>query len=226
MSHGKQFTIYMHYMAPNSWKVIFALNILGLTYEPSFLAFDDVKNPEHVRLNPNGRVPTLIDHKNGDFVVWESDAILLYLIDTYDPGHRLSVVDPKEKANLNQWLMFQASGQGPYFGQSTWFSHFHPEKLPSAIVRYQVEARRILGVLESVLSKQDYLVGGKLTVADIAFVPWNNIIRRVIGDEFDFQKEFPSTFAWHVKVADVDGVKKGLEERLKLIAEEEKKVQA
>ncbi|TCD68868.1 Glutathione S-transferase 2 [Steccherinum ochraceum] len=207
---------------PNGWKVAFVLNVLGLSYESIYLEKADIKGPEHIKHNPNGRIPTLIDHKNDDFTIWESGAILLYLIDTYDTEHKISVADSREKALLHQWLFFQTTGQGPYFGQSSWFQHFHPETLPSAIVRYQNEARRVLGVLESVLSKQEYLVGGKLTIADIAFVSYNNVIKFVIEEDFDFEGEFPKTFEWHTRVTAVDGVRKGLEERLKLITEETK----
>ncbi|TCD61167.1 Glutathione S-transferase 2 [Steccherinum ochraceum] len=223
MSHGKQFTLFSHVLAPNGWKIAFVLNILQRTYEPVYLDSGTYKSPEHVIYNPNGRIPTLIDHSNGDLVLWESGAILLYLVDTYDTEHKISVACPREKAVLIQWLFFQTTGQGPYFGQSTWFRHFHPEKIPSAIARYQNEARRVLGVLESVLSQQEYLVAGKVTIADIAFVPYNNILQHVIEDDFDFKKEFPNTYTWHCKVAAVDGVRSGLEEHLRLITKEETK---
>lgn len=146
----------------------------------------------------------------------ESGAIILYLVEQYDTQHKISFSSPSEKAVMTQWIFFQASGQGyittilvsktfpthlcrvsPYFGQASWFLYFHPEKYPSAIERYQNESRRILGVLEFVLSKQDWLVGGKLSVADMAFVPFNNVnvLKRVLGDDFDFGKEFPKAFA-------------------------------
>ena len=90
------------------------LEELGLTYEPIYLDFskNEHKSPEYTKLNPNGRIPTLIDHKNGDFIVWESDAILLYLVEKYDTEKRLTVTDEKERYSLIQWLFFQASGQG------------------------------------------------------------------------------------------------------------------
>ena len=69
-------------------------------------------SPKHTKLNPNGRIPTIVDHENGDFVIWESDAILLYLVDKYDTEKRLTVTDEKERYSLIQWLFFQASGQG------------------------------------------------------------------------------------------------------------------
>ena len=131
MSHGKHFTLFTHVTGPNGWyvrssrlphkinnrllrKVEFVFEPLGLTFESILV---DIANGEHKRapyttLNPNGRIPALIDHANGDFVIWESDAILLYLVDKYDAEHKLSVVDEKERYAMIQWLFFQASGQG------------------------------------------------------------------------------------------------------------------
>ena len=100
-------------MASNR-KVIVVLEELGLNYKLVNLDFskNEHKAAEYTAVNPNGRVPALIDHKNGDFVVWESNAILLYLSDKYDPEKRLTVADEKDKYALVQWLFFQASGQG------------------------------------------------------------------------------------------------------------------
>ncbi|TCD68872.1 Glutathione S-transferase 2 [Steccherinum ochraceum] len=227
MAHDKQFTLFTAAspLPPNGWKVAYVLNALGLSYESVYLDSASIRGPEHLKLNPNGRIPTLIDHRNGDLTIWESGAIILYLIDTYDTEHTISVADPREKAVLTQWLFFQASGQGPYFGQATWFKHYHSEKVPSAIDRYENEARRLLNVLESILRKQEYLVAGRVTAADIAFVPWHDILYAVINDEFDFEKEFPNTYKWHKKVEALDGVKQGLEARQRRVeaAENEKK---
>ncbi|OCH84365.1 glutathione S-transferase [Obba rivulosa] len=205
MSHGKQFTLYMHTLGPNGWKVAFVMAELGLTYESIYLDFrkGEQKAPEYTKYNPNGRIPTIIDHHNDDFVVWESAAILTYLVDKYDTEHKISVTDPKEKIIQLQWLAFQISGQGPYYGQAVWFQKFHPEKFPSAVERYQKETYRVLGVLESVLSKQEWLVGGKATIADIAFVPWNTcVVPQILKgyNGFDFGKDFPAVFAWHEKI--------------------------
>lgn len=92
----------------------FVLEELGLTYEPIFLDFSkgEHKAPSYTKYNSNGRIPALIDHHNGDYTIWESNAILLYLVDKYDTEKRLTVTDEKEKATLIQWLFFQASGQG------------------------------------------------------------------------------------------------------------------
>ncbi|TCD63260.1 Glutathione S-transferase 2 [Steccherinum ochraceum] len=97
------------------------------------------------------------------------------------------------------------SGQGPYMGQAFWFSRSHAEQIPSAVERYKNETKRHLGVLESVLLKQEWLVGGKLTIADIIFVPWNNLLDLLYGTEFNFEQEFPATFKWHSRVTALPG---------------------
>jgi len=218
MSHGKQFTLYSHLGGPNGWKVAFVLEELGLTYESIYLNFQlkEQKAPEFVKYNPNGRIPALIDHKNNDFVIWESGAILVYLAEKYDTGNKISVSDGEGKYEQLQWLMFQASGQGPYFGQSAWFQFYHPEKFPSAVDRYNNEIRRVLGVLDSVLSKQDYLVGGKVTIADLSFVPWNAIVPRLMPADFEMEKEFPHTAKWHKQLLERPSVKKVYEIKEKL----------
>ncbi|KAF9815446.1 hypothetical protein IEO21_04617 [Rhodonia placenta] len=137
MSHSKQFTLYTHKSGPNGWKVAFVLKELGLTYESIYLDFqnNEHKAPEFTKYNPNGRIPALIDHHNNDFVVWESNAIVLYLTEKYDTAHRISASTFEDKTLELQWLFFQASGQGPYFGQARWFADLHPERVPSAIER-------------------------------------------------------------------------------------------
>lgn len=95
-------------------KVALVLEELGLSYEPVYLNFNknEQKEAPHVTYNPNGRIPTLVDHHNGDYALSESCAILLYLVDKYDVEKRLTVTDDNEKHKLIQWLFFQASGQG------------------------------------------------------------------------------------------------------------------
>ncbi|RDX42822.1 glutathione S-transferase [Lentinus brumalis] len=215
MSHGKQFTLYVAPDGgPNGWKVLFLLEELGLSYHTIWLDFknNEQKQSPHVDYNPNGRIPTLIDHKNEDFVLWESNAILLYLAEKYDSEKRLTVTDEKERHVLNQWLFFQASGQGPYFGQYFWFARYHPEKVPSAVERYQKEAARAVGVLDGVLAKSPsgWLLGGKFTITDLSFFPWNQAAVAYILKDFeggDLQ-QFPNFCAWHEKVAARNSVKK------------------
>ncbi|TCD63261.1 Glutathione S-transferase 2 [Steccherinum ochraceum] len=218
----KHFTLWTHFAGPNGWKITSLLNELGLDYEPKYIDFftNEQKGSEYLKINPNGRIPALIDHKNNDYIVWESAAIMLYIVDKYDTENRLNISagDP-ERHHLYQWLFFQMSGQGPYMGQASWFNRNHPEKLPSAIERYQNETRRVLGVLESVLSKQQWLDGGKLTIADIIYVPWNNILGQVLGPEFSFEREFPATFKWHSQITALPGVKAGIKEKARLMDE-------
>ncbi|TCD59860.1 Glutathione S-transferase 2 [Steccherinum ochraceum] len=208
MSHGKQFTLYALKAGPNAWKIVFLLNELGLSYETIYLDFmkGELKAPEYLKINPNGRVPALVDHKNGDLTVWESGAILLYLAEKYDTEKKYFATSEADRFAILQWLFFQVSGQG----RVVRFAHFHPEKLPSAIERYQNEIRRVLGVLESILSKQEWLAAGKLTIADLSFSSWNNELGGIAGPGFDFEKEFPATFKWHQRILAVPGVKAGV----------------
>ncbi|RPD77240.1 glutathione S-transferase C-terminal-like protein [Lentinus tigrinus ALCF2SS1-7] len=224
MSHDQQFTLYTHARGPNGWKVAFVLEELGLSYHSIYLDFDkkEQKAPEHTQYNPNGRIPTLIDHHNGDFVIWESNAIILYLVDKYDKEAKISVTDEKDKYTLLQWLFFQASGQGPYYGQAFWFTYAHPEKVPSAVERYENEILRVLGVLDGVLAKEPsgWLVGGKCTVADLSFVPWD-LLALTLGfkdrADVDVAKTYPAFYAWHQKLLKRESVAKLLEVRANLM---------
>ena len=151
------------------------LEELGLTYETVFLDFGkgEHKAPEYTsKYNPNGRIPAIVDHKNNDFILWESDAVIMYLIARYDTTHRISFTPASggDYFRQLQWLFFQSSGQGPYYGQAAWFTFYHPEKVPSAVERYQNEIKRVLGVLEGVLAKQEWLVADKCTVVDLSFI--------------------------------------------------------
>ncbi|CCM01923.1 uncharacterized protein FIBRA_03996 [Fibroporia radiculosa] len=210
MSHDKQFTLYTTTGGPNGWKVEFVLTELGLSYESIHLQPGQQKEPDYTKYNPNGRIPALVDHRNSDFVVWESDAILAYLVEIYDPTHRISAVTPEDKVHQLQWLFFQSSGQGPYFGQQFHFNRYHPVKLPTAIERYQKEIIRILGVLDSVLSKQEWLVAGKCTIADISFVPWNILALdpSLVDLGVNVETEFPAFYGWHQKLVSMESIKK------------------
>ncbi|GAA6008279.1 hypothetical protein JCM10207_000065 [Rhodosporidiobolus poonsookiae] len=212
-----QFTLYSHGGGPNGWTVAFLLKALGLSYETKYLAFDkaEQKGDEFLKINPNGRIPALVDHQNNDFAVWESKACLLYLVNKYDKEGKFTVGNGvEEQATLMQWLFFQASGQGPYFGQAAHFIMFAPEKIPYAMERYRKETARVFGVLESVLSKQEWLVGGKLTIADLSFISWNNFgLHALLPEGVDAATEFPAVTAWHGKLTALPYVKEALAER-------------
>ncbi|KAM0747071.1 glutathione S-transferase C-terminal-like protein [Meredithblackwellia eburnea MCA 4105] len=212
-----QFTLYTIGRGPNGFKVAMVLKALGVSYNSVYLDFKNLehKKEPYTKLNPNGKIPTLVDDETG-FVLWESNAIILYLVDRFDKEHKISASTDEEKFKQLQWLFFQVSGQGVYFAQSWIFKHFHPERVPSAIERYEKEALRVFGVLETVLSASSsgWLVGNKVTVADISFVSWNEAaFKFVLPDNFDFAKAFPAVFAWHSKMLELDYVKATLEDQ-------------
>lgn len=122
----------------------------------------DLKKPPFEKLNPNGRVPAIEDPNTG-ITLWESGAIIEYLVETYDKSNSLTYTQSPEKYEVKQWLHFQMSGQGPYFGQGAWFMKFHPEKLPGAQDRYKEQIKRVLSVIDKHLKAtgKEYLVGDK-----------------------------------------------------------------
>ncbi|TXI32536.1 MAG: glutathione S-transferase [Aquipseudomonas alcaligenes] len=155
---------------PNGHKISIALEELGLPYEVHALSFDrqEQKAPEFLRINPNGRIPAIVDD---GFAVFESGAILLYLA---EKTGRLLPSDPKGRSLAIQWLMFQMGGVGPMQGQANVFFRYFPEKLQGAIDRYQHETRRLYEVLDRRLGEAEYLAGD-YGIADIATFPWVRI---------------------------------------------------
>ena len=155
---------------PNGWKISIALEEMGLPYEYRHIRLSkrEQKEPWYLKLNPNGRIPTIIDHDNDDFVVFESGAILIYLA---EKTGLLMPKDVKGRSLVIQWLMFQMAGIGPMMGQANVFYRYAPEKIPYAIDRYQRESRRLLEVLDTRLSDHEYLAGD-YSIADIATWSW------------------------------------------------------
>ena len=148
-----------------------------MPYEAEYVDFSTIHEKPYTDVNPNGRVPAIVDPNNDNFTLWESGAINTYLVDTYDKEHKLTYTSSPEKYQVLQWIMFQMSGQGPYYGQAAWFMMFHPEKLPSAQERYLKEIERVIGVIDAHLAskpsgQQLSLVGDKVTYADLSFVTW------------------------------------------------------
>jgi len=220
-----KFTLYGHGLGPNPWKAAMVLKELGLGYDTENIDISTgvQKQPSFTKHNPNGRVPALVDHGNNDFTIWESCAIMCYLTEKYDTKHSISVPHgSNEYAELLQWLFFQASGQGPIWGQIFFCGNFHQEKLPSAITRYQNEAKRVLGVLEDVLKNKEWLVAGKCTIADLSFIPWNHMLGWLFSMEgyasLDLAKDFPKVNAWHQRMVSRPAIKAALDEREKMIS--------
>lgn len=159
---------------PNGWKVSVLLEELGLPYElhPINLSANEQKEAPFLAINPNGRIPAITDRDNGDFAVFESGAIMMYLA---EKAGKLLGHNANEKSEVLQWLMFQMGGVGPMMGQANVFFRYFPEKIQPAIDRYQNEGRRLLTVLDTRLQNRDYLVGegrGEYSVADIANWCW------------------------------------------------------
>lgn len=157
---------------PNGWKASITLEELGLPYEvhPVDLGQGEQKAPSYLEINPNGRIPALVDGDADDFAVFESGAIMLYLAEKEGSGSLLPG-DAKGRSRVVQWLMFQMGGVGPMQGQANVFFRYFPEKLPAAIERYQNETKRLYTVLDGQLARHEYLAGD-YSLADIANYAW------------------------------------------------------
>ena len=155
---------------PNGHKASVALEELGLPYtvRPLNLPANEQKEPWFLAINPNGRIPAIVDREAGDFAVFESGAILIYLA---EKTGRLMPSDAKGRSRVIQWLMFQMGGVGPMMGQANVFHRYFPEKIQPAIDRYQNESRRLFEVLNGQLEQHEWLAGD-YSIADIANWCW------------------------------------------------------
>ena len=210
---------------PNPPKVAIILDELNIPKEIDPVPFTEVKQPAYLAINPNGRLPAIYD-PNTDLTLWESGAIVEYLVEKYDKDHKLSFAPGSKEAYLaKQWLYFQTTGQGPYFGQAVWFTRYHPEKLQSAVDRYIGEIKRVTGVLELHLARQKeefggkegfdgpWLVGNKLSYADLAFVPWQVAAKKLFGESGQYDEaEFPLVQAWLAKLSARESVETAMAE--------------
>ncbi|PWY90668.1 glutathione S-transferase [Aspergillus heteromorphus CBS 117.55] len=197
----------------NPWKVAMIINELEVPYEINSFPFSEIKKEPYISLNPNGRTPAIEDPNTG-IILWESGAIIEYLVETYDKEHKISFqAGTPEYYHAKQYLYFQVSGQGPYFGQSIWFREFHPEKIASAQERYKNEALRVSGVLNGILKDREYLVGGKYTYADGSFVAWYEAWGRIVGDGVDMEQEFPNLHAWLKRLRERPAIVKAIQAR-------------
>jgi glutathione S-transferase/GST-like protein len=155
---------------PNGHKISIALEELALPYELHLLDLgkNEQKEPWFTAINPNGRIPAIVDRANDGFAVFESGAILVYLAERTG---RLMPHDPKGRSLVLQWLMFQMGGIGPMMGQANVFYRYFPEKIQPAIDRYQGECRRLFRVLDGHLARHEFLAG-EYSIADIANWAW------------------------------------------------------
>ncbi|RJF87915.1 glutathione S-transferase [Oleomonas cavernae] len=158
---------------PNGWKASITLEELGLPYtvHPVNIMAGEQKTPAFLAINPNGRIPAIVDRDAGDFAVFESGALMLYLA---EKTGRLLPAETKARSRVIQWLMFQMGGVGPMMGQANVFFRYLPEKIQVAIDRYQGETRRLLTVLDTQLARNEFLAGD-YSIADIANFSWARI---------------------------------------------------
>ena len=158
---------------PNGWKASIMLEEIEVPYtvHPIKLQEGQQKEDWYLRINPNGRIPAIIDRDEGDFAVFESGAILIYLAEKFG---KLLPADTKGRSEVIQWLMFQMGGIGPMQGQANVFFRYAPEKIPYAIERYQTETARLYRILDARLADREYLCTD-YSIADIATWPWVRI---------------------------------------------------
>ena len=189
---------------PNGHKISIALEELGLAYSYRVLDLGKLeqKEPWFLAINPNGRIPAIIDHDQDDFAVFESGAILIYLA---EKTGQLMPGDAKGRSRVLQWLMFQMGGIGPMMGQANVFYRYLPEKIPLAIDRYQGECRRLFGVLDAQLEDNEYLAGD-YSIADIANWAWVRTYKWS-GLSLD---EFPHVQRWVRQIRARPAVQRGL----------------
>jgi GST-like protein len=199
---------------PNGQKVGVALEELGLPYEAHKVNILEGEQftDEFKTINPNSKIPALVDPNGPDgrsLAIFESGAILLHLA---EKTGKLLPADPRRRSECVQWLFFQMANVGPMFGQFGHFYRFSKEKLPYAIERYTNETRRLLGVLETQLTRGNYLVGDEYTIADIATFPWVGCLDWGYHASDDLKlQEFSKVMAWSARCAErpasVRGVK-------------------
>jgi GSH-dependent disulfide-bond oxidoreductase len=167
--------------APNPMKVALMLEETGLPYDavPVDTRKGDQHKPDYLAINPNAKVPAIVD---GDATVFDSNAILLYLAEK--TGKFLPENTPKNRGELLSWLMFVASGVGPFSGQSVHFRQYAPEKLPYAVNRYMFEAKRHFGILDQRLAKHRYMGAETYTIVDMDVWGWARLMPTVLGEEY------------------------------------------
>ena len=192
---------------PNGHKISILLEELGLPYQVQVLdlAQQEQKAEAFLQINPNGRIPAIVDHGNADFAVFESGAILIYLADHADLAGALLPRAGNARSTVLQWLMFQMGGVGPMMGQANVFFRYFPEKIQSAIDRYQNEVKRLFAVLDTRLAQQPFLAGD-YSVADIATFPWVHT-HAWSGVALD---GFVHLARWHAQIAARPAVQRGL----------------
>ena len=200
---------------PNGYKISILLEELGLPYELHVLDLGagEQKEDWFLRINPNGRIPAIVDRDNDDFPVFESGAIMIYLA---EKSGRLLPREDKARSRVIQWLMFQMGGLGPMQGQAHVFHRYFPERIPSVIARYQNETKRLYTVLDRRLEGRDYLADD-YSIADIANWCWVRA-HDWAGVAID---DLPALEAWVERIHARPAVQAGLEKPPRAIVDED-----
>ena len=193
---------------PNGVKVTIALEEMGVPYDLHILSLSakDQKKPDFLAINPNGRIPAIIDNDgpNGKTIrVFESGAILLYLAEKYG---KLLPNDPQDRIDAIAWAFFQTGGIGPIMGQAGFFKKNFPD-FQDGFYRFNSESHRLVSVLEGVLKHKNYLAGDDLSIADIMNFGWLDMAPNYFG--FDMSP-YSAASAWLDRMSSRDGVKKGM----------------
>lgn len=202
---SNQFTLHA-WPTPNSYKISIMLEECGLTYDvaPVNIGAGDQFQDDFKKLNPNSKMPVLVDHKNDDFPVFESGAILIYLA---EQTGKFMPQDTKGKSTVIQWVMWQMAGFGPMLGQAHHFRMFAPEKNDYGIKRYTDEANRLYHVLETRLGETGaFVAGAEYTIADIAIYPWS-LMAELQGVDLS---DKPNIQKWQKTIGQRQAVQKGL----------------
>ena len=193
---------------PNGFKVSIALEEMGLDYKviPVNIGAGDQFEPDYLKLNPNNKMPTIVDPDpgagGGPFTVFESGAILIYLA---EKTGMFMPDDRRGRSEVVQWVMFQMGSIGPMLGQAHHFRQYAPEPLPYAVERYTNEANRLYGVLEGRLEGRDFLAGD-YSIADMAAMPW---LRRPERQGVEIN-DYPNVERWRQSILDRPAVERGL----------------
>lgn len=191
---------------PNGRKISIMLEETGLPYNLIHLHLSKLEQRQdwYLKINPNGRIPAIVDRDNDDFAVFESGAILIYLA---EKTGKFMPADIKGRSTVIQWLMFQMAGIGPMQGQAHVFYRYAPEKIKYAIGRYQRETKRLYAVLDTRLKDNEYLAGDFYSIADMATYPWV-ALHNWAGVEID---DLPNLRNWMTAVRRRPAVKAGMD---------------
>jgi GST-like protein len=171
---------FYYHPSPNPLKIALFLEESGMSYE--IVPVDTRKGEQHsaefLKINPNGKTPAIVD---GDVTVFDSNAILLYLAEK--SGQFLPENNAAARGQMLSWLMFVATGIGPYSGQAVHFKHFAPDPKEYAVNRYTFEAERHYGILDAHLAKQTYMLGEKYSLVDMAVWGWARAVPFILGED-------------------------------------------